>query len=519
VQNSVRLAADEAIARLNPSATELAALRDAFVPHLVRLRLDDGRRVRQPAPLASLPREAERLIRALTEARLLTVRIDEGGGVAEVAHEALFAAWPTLSSWLDEEHAFLADIERIKSAHEVWSEAEAEHKQHGLLQGLLLSNARHWLVTHPQRFIGREMETLRGFVVASVTAADAARARSEQTRRQRFQIAIGAAIFFFAVSLFSGWQYFRAEGARRDATEQESVAKAQRDRAQDAQRVATEQERIAKDALAAAQLNESRFLTSIAETSLRNGNPERASLIARTALPVDVRQPNPNRLFWPPAVQVLAQARQADLMLAVLAGHTSFVYGAGWSPDGSRIVTASAGETARIWDAKSGVSLSILQGHRGEINSAAWCPDGSRIMTASADETARIWDTKTGTSIIVLKGHTDQVRSAAWSPDGSRIVTASWDKTARIWNSQTGALMVMLEGPAYPFNSAAWSPDGMRIVTASGDKTARIWNAQTGAPLVVLKGHAGAVVSAAWSPRWITHRDHIQRQDRDDLGC
>ena len=68
VQNSVRLAADQAIAGLSPSEAELAALRDAFVPHLVRLRLDDGRRVRQPAPFASLPREAERLIRALTEA-------------------------------------------------------------------------------------------------------------------------------------------------------------------------------------------------------------------------------------------------------------------------------------------------------------------------------------------------------------------------------------------------------------------------------------------------------------------
>ena len=47
IQNSIRLAADEAIARVMPSERELAALRDAFVPHLVRVRLDDGKRVRQ----------------------------------------------------------------------------------------------------------------------------------------------------------------------------------------------------------------------------------------------------------------------------------------------------------------------------------------------------------------------------------------------------------------------------------------------------------------------------------------
>ena len=55
IQNSVRLVADQAIAGLRPTPQELAALRDAFVPHLVRLRLEDGKRVRQAAPLAELP--------------------------------------------------------------------------------------------------------------------------------------------------------------------------------------------------------------------------------------------------------------------------------------------------------------------------------------------------------------------------------------------------------------------------------------------------------------------------------
>src|SRR5262249_12614612 len=43
IQNSVRRAADQALDDLRPKPTEreLAALRDAFVPHLVRVRLDD----------------------------------------------------------------------------------------------------------------------------------------------------------------------------------------------------------------------------------------------------------------------------------------------------------------------------------------------------------------------------------------------------------------------------------------------------------------------------------------------
>ena len=37
IQNSVQLVADQAIGESKPADAELAALRDAFVPHLVRL--------------------------------------------------------------------------------------------------------------------------------------------------------------------------------------------------------------------------------------------------------------------------------------------------------------------------------------------------------------------------------------------------------------------------------------------------------------------------------------------------
>jgi WD domain, G-beta repeat len=74
----------------------------------------------------------------------------------------------------------------------------------------------------------------------------------------------------------------------------------------------------------------------------------------------------------------------------------------------------------------------ILEGHDDHVNSAAFSPDGSRIVTASNDKTARIWDAASAKEIAVLRGHDLYVQSAAFSPDGSRIVTASEDKTARI---------------------------------------------------------------------------------------
>ena len=192
MQNSVRLAADQAIEGIKPSEQELAALRDAFVPHLVRLRIDDSKRVRQPAPMSALPREAERLVRALTEARLLTVRAeddsaDKSAGVrdsiVEVTHEALFDAWPVLAGWLDQEQAFLADIERIKAAYQTWAQTPDDKKETARLHGLLLNRSRDWLVKYPQRFIGRDMEPMR---------ASSPRAPQPKTRNTRAHNVCGA---------------------------------------------------------------------------------------------------------------------------------------------------------------------------------------------------------------------------------------------------------------------------------------------------------------------------------------
>src|SRR6516225_8251870 len=62
----------------------------------------------------------------------------------------------------------------------------------------------------------------------------------------------------------------------------------------------------------------------------------------------------------------------------------------------------------------------VLDGHDGSVTSAAFSPDGSRIVTASLDNTARTWDAASAKEIAVLRGHDASMNSAAFSPDGSR---------------------------------------------------------------------------------------------------
>jgi hypothetical protein len=219
IQNSVRLVADQAIGGLKPSDAELAALRDAFVPHLVRVRLNDGARVRQPAQMSELPPESLRLVRALVQARLLTTRgaddhapaPDGGDAVVEASHEALFKAWPLLDQWLTEEREFLTDIERIKIAQDIWTQAPEDQKSSALLGGLLLSRARDWLGKHPQRFRSGDTAAVGQFIAASAAAEDAERARAEaeqaKVRRLERRMFQGAMNFWYqrtALQAF-GW--------------------------------------------------------------------------------------------------------------------------------------------------------------------------------------------------------------------------------------------------------------------------------------------------------------------------
>jgi tetratricopeptide (TPR) repeat protein len=151
IESIIKRKADDILKSLQPAAADLAAVKHAFIPHLVRAR-DDGTFVRQPAHLADLPAPARPLIDAFVNARLMSTRLERGedgqsSAMVEVAHEALFAAWPLLARWLDEEREFLAGKAQLDRFLSDWRAAPAPQKHDALLQGLYLARAKTWLKT------------------------------------------------------------------------------------------------------------------------------------------------------------------------------------------------------------------------------------------------------------------------------------------------------------------------------------------------------------------------------------
>jgi len=177
-----------------------------------------------------------------------------------------------------------------------------------------------------------------------------------------------------------------------------------------------------------------------------------------------------------------------------LLGHEGSVQSLAWSREGDRLASGSGrdkvvpnglGENKTfIWDVERATVLQRLEGHRDSVLGLEWSPDDSRIATASDDRTARIWDPETGEELDRLEGHTSGVLDCVWSPDGGLLVTGSRDYKARRWVLGTETSDRWSDNNCV--RSVDWHPGGGIVATSGVDKTLKFRNSTTGAVLVTI---------------------------------
>src|SRR5690242_7463870 len=70
-------------------------------------------------------------------------------------------------------------------------------------------------------------------------------------------------------------------------------------------------------------------------------------------------------------------------------GHTQYVRGVAWSPDGQEIASCGGDGTIQIWQANTGKLLHTYRGHHGDVFSLAWSPDGKYLVSRSEERRCR----------------------------------------------------------------------------------------------------------------------------------
>ncbi len=158
------------------------------------------------------PREVNRLIEHLTQARLLVVQTTGSGGTVEIVHESLITGWPTLRRWLDDIQEDAAYLEELRTAAKQW---ETKKRDAGLLwRGEAMEEARRFR----KRYSGE-------LPAGQIRYLDAVMALADRAARRRRTLFIGSMSFLILLVAAAAVALVVIRDSQKKATRAAIVAK------------------------------------------------------------------------------------------------------------------------------------------------------------------------------------------------------------------------------------------------------------------------------------------------------
>ena len=134
--------------------------------------------------------------------------------------------------------------------------------------------------------------------------------------------------------------------------------------------------------------------------------------------------------------EVLLHKADGSELVARLIGLSERIESVRFSPDGSRLAVAG-GKPGRmgeiqVWDV---VKRELLLSHTETYDTlygASWSPDGTRIAFGCSDNTVRAIKADSGEQVLFNGAHNGWALDTVWNPSGDHVISVGRDRTAKL---------------------------------------------------------------------------------------
>jgi len=188
--------------------------------------------------------------------------------------------------------------------------------------------------------------------------------------------------------------------------------------------------------------------------------------------------------------------------------HSDTVFAVRFSPDGTKLASASADKFLKITSIPEGKLLRSFEGHTHHVMAVDWKSDGKQLVSGGADNVLKVWDFDSGEQIRTLQAAGKQITSVRWIAGKPEVIGASGDSQVRVWNPDTDGIARVYSGASDYVYSVDASADGARVAAGGADGVLLVWNGQNGqvirkleppkpvaSPRTALEGRFGPVAS------------------------
>lgn len=166
-----------------------------------------------------------------------------------------------------------------------------------------------------------------------------------------------------------------------------------------------------------------------------------------------------------------------------LKDHTNFVNCVRYSPKGGTFASVGSDKKIFVYDGKTGDMVGELKdgetGHSGGILSVSYSPDGDKIMTASADKTVKFWDLEAQKLISTYNAGNDlsnQQLGCLWA--GQFTLSVSLSGSISYIDMNSNQCSRILNGHQKSIETLVVKDD--KIITSSYDGRITKWDAESG---------------------------------------